>query len=324
MRPPLRPAVPALFLLFQGCAAVSLGANRYLASGAPDLTALALAREASLGGPIGYETHAVVRSAGDAEAGWMAGAGIDLTVLAGHPGNPYLIGGVQAGVGTRDHPSTWSSWSVGLGTQFLRAGPLGLRVEARYRRLSAGPRRGLEVGVRIGRGWTEAGSRPPAPLVPPGGIEPGRNAGLPVITAESAGGGESGAMRAAITTLAGQAMGTPYRWGGSDANGFDCSGLIQYAYGQHGIALPRTSAGQSLAGEPVDRDPSALLPGDILTFATQGGGRVTHVGLYLGSGRFLHSATGGVQVSVLSSSDPYGRWWWNRWVGARRVVGGAR
>ena len=116
-------------------------------------------------------------------------------------------------------------------------------------------------------------------------------------------------------------MGTPYKWGGTGEadGGFDCSGLIQYAYAQHGITLPRRSADQALQGEKVDKRPEALLPGDILTFSN-GGGRVTHVGLYLGDGKFIHSANDGVQVSLLSSEDVYGRWWWRGWVGARRIV----
>ena len=60
-------------------------------------------------------------------------------------------------------------------------------------------------------------------------------------------------------------------------------------------------------------------PGDLLTFSNRGG-RVTHVGMYLGEGRFIHSATRGVQVSALSDDDPYGRWWYQRWVGARRIL----
>jgi len=62
------------------------------------------------------------------------------------------------------------------------------------------------------------------------------------------------------------------------------------------------------------------MPGDILTFRKSSKGAVSHVGLYLGDGRFIHSASGGVQVSVLSPDDPYGKWWWQRWAGARRIV----
>jgi cell wall-associated NlpC family hydrolase len=47
---------------------------------------------------------------------------------------------------------------------------------------------------------------------------------------------------------------------------------------------------------------------------------VSHVGLYIGDGRFIHSASRGVQISVLSDDDPYGRWWFKRWVGARRII----
>jgi cell wall-associated NlpC family hydrolase len=117
-------------------------------------------------------------------------------------------------------------------------------------------------------------------------------------------------------------MGRPYEYGGTgeDGDGFDCSGLIQYAYAQHGIALPRRSVDQAREGWDVGRDANALLAGDILTF-TNSGGPVTHVGLYIGNGQFIHSASGGVQISLLSPDDPYGRWWYQRWVGARRILG---
>jgi len=116
-------------------------------------------------------------------------------------------------------------------------------------------------------------------------------------------------------------MGRPYEYGGTgeDGEGFDCSGLIQYAYGKHGIALPRRSMDQAREGSPVKTSLTALAAGDLLTFSNSGG-PVTHVGLYMGEGRFIHSASRGVQVSVLSPDEPYGRWWYVRWVGARRIV----
>ena len=116
-------------------------------------------------------------------------------------------------------------------------------------------------------------------------------------------------------------MGRPYQWGGTGArgSGFDCSGLIQYAYGRHGISLPRRSVDQAREGREVSKNPARLLPGDVLTFSNTGRG-VTHVGLYVGDGRFIHSATRGVQLSTLSADDPYGRWWYNRWIGVRRIV----
>lgn len=319
MRRTRRVLLLALLAAAQGCAAVSMGAHRYVATGA-DLNGLVLARESSLLGAIGYESHAVFRQAGAVQEGWMAGAGMDVTVLSGSAGNPYLIGGVEAGIGTKDHPSTWGSWSLGIGTQVLQLGPAGLRVEGRYRRMSADGREGIEVGLRIGRGWG-AGANPPT-STRAGGTTPRVALTAPVVTADAAGGGEAGTRRASVASAAVAAMGTPYQWGGTDANGFDCSGLIQFAYRQAGIDLPRRSADQARAGVPVARDAASLLPGDILTFATTGTGEISHVGLYLGEGRFIHSATGGVQISVLSGLDPYGRWWFQRWIGARRVVGG--
>jgi cell wall-associated NlpC family hydrolase len=124
-----------------------------------------------------------------------------------------------------------------------------------------------------------------------------------------------------IIATATEAMGRPYRYGGTgeDGEGFDCSGLIQYSYAKHGIELPRRSTDQAREGRKIDRRLKLLSPADILTFSNHGG-KVSHVGLYIGDGRFIHSATRGVQVSVLSPDDPYGRWWYKRWVGVRRIV----
>ncbi len=301
----------------QGCAAATVGASRYLAVGGSDLTTYQVAREAPLVGPINYETKAVFHPEASGTTGWMAGVGADLVILAGSPDSPYVIGGVEAGIGTRDQPGTWASWSVGLGTQLLRMGPLGLRGEARYRRLSAETRKGLELGFRIGRGWRPESTGPVIPGTPRATVP--RTLPVPLVTGgESRGNSE--ATRSTVVGIATEAMGTPYRWGGSSADGFDCSGLIQFAYREVGVALPRRSVEQATAGEPVAREVGGLLPGDILTFATGTTGVVSHVGLYIGDGRFIHSATGGVQISRLSPTDPYGRWWWERWLGARRIV----
>ena len=103
------------------------------------------------------------------------------------------------------------------------------------------------------------------------------------------------------------------------ANGFDCSGLIQYAYAQHGIRLPRISRDQAKAGSEVPPVVEALKPGDILLFSVRPGGGVTHVGMYVGEQKFIHSSNTGVKLSRLEVHDPEGTWWLARWVGARRV-----
>jgi cell wall-associated NlpC family hydrolase len=115
------------------------------------------------------------------------------------------------------------------------------------------------------------------------------------------------------------ALGTPYQWGGTAANGFDCSGLIQYAYAQHGIRLARTSRDQAKAGSEVPPVVEALKPGDILLFAARFGGGVTHVGMYVGEEKFIHSSSTGVKLSRLEVHDLEGAWWLARWVGARRI-----
>jgi cell wall-associated NlpC family hydrolase len=148
-----------------------------------------------------------------------------------------------------------------------------------------------------------------APRVAPG--EPPREAAR----------GRVAALRAEVVRTAREAMGARYQLGGVGRNGdgFDCSGLIQHAYAKVGVALPRRSRDQAGQGRAVPRDPDGLEPGDILTFAVRGR-KVSHVGMYVGDGRFIHSASRGVRLSMLGPDDPDGRWWWRRWVGVRRIL----
>ena len=307
--------------LVSGAPAVAQGVEgrvgRFYDDGNWDLYRLGISRP--LLGPIalGYSGSYLARAEGD---GGFAGLGLDLTAFQGAGNGPYLVLGVAGGLGSphdRSFSSFWGSWSGGAGYQLFPASVLGVGVEARWREMSLDARDGLEVsaGLRLRFG---GGSRPkPAP---------GGGPRAPASTASSAGEAlpatAANALRNAVIETATDAMGRPYQWGGTgaDGSGFDCSGLIQYAYGEHGITLPRTSAAQAGEGREVSRKVGALVPGDLLTFSNRGG-PVTHVGLYLGGGRFIHSASRGVQVSVLSDDDPYGRWWYQRWVGARRIIG---
>ncbi len=98
-------------------------------------------------------------------------------------------------------------------------------------------------------------------------------------------------------------VGIPYRYGGANPEGFDCSGLVHYAYDRAGKAVPRTTSALKQATRRVDE--RALLPGDILFFNVAG--KLGHVGIYLDDGRFVHAPQTGRTVSVESLDSPFYR-----------------
>lgn len=114
-------------------------------------------------------------------------------------------------------------------------------------------------------------------------------------------------------------MGVPYRYGGtSPQSGFDCSGFVQYVYGRQGVDLPRTARQMAGAGAAVDPSPRAMAVGDLMLF-TQGG-RISHVALYAGSGRFIHSSSSGGGVRYDDLNTQRGRWFADHLVAVRRVA----
>ena len=117
----------------------------------------------------------------------------------------------------------------------------------------------------------------------------------------------------ALTGTALSLRGIPYRNGGTDPTGFDCSGFTQYVFAQHGISIPREVREQFQVGTSVQ--PDQLVAGDLLFFATTDPG-ASHVGISIGGDEFVHapSSTGVVRVERLGSS-----YWSPRFLGARRI-----
>ena len=113
-------------------------------------------------------------------------------------------------------------------------------------------------------------------------------------------------------------VGTPYVWGGNTpSSGFDCSGLIKFVYNDAaGINLPRTTAQMlQMNGKHVPR--SQLRSGDLVFFSTAGHGRVSHAGIYVGEGRFVHAPSSGGAVRLDSVDSKY---WNNAYLQAKRVL----
>ncbi len=124
------------------------------------------------------------------------------------------------------------------------------------------------------------------------------------------------AARQRILGAAERLLGTPYVLGGESPGGVDCSGLVQYAYLQAGIRVPRTTTAQFRAGRPQRK----VLPGDLLFFRTDATGAVSHVGIYAGKGRMIHASSGSGQVRKVDLNQ---RYWQRRLVGGATYLSGA-
>jgi cell wall-associated NlpC family hydrolase len=127
------------------------------------------------------------------------------------------------------------------------------------------------------------------------------NAGV-ILTPPAGSGAVADPVRSRIVFTALQMVGAPYRFGGESPDGFDCSGLVHFAYRSAGVSVPRTSRDQLKASTPVAL--TDAVAGDLLFFRSED---FSHVGIYLGEGRFVHAPSTGRSVSLASFGEAYYR-----------------
>ena len=171
----------------------------------------------------------------------------------------------------------------------------------------------LILFILLGAGCATTGAvpqpfpRPGGPALPsgsaPSGARPVPSPGPPAGAADG-------------YAIAGTALGlrgSPYRNGGSDPSGFDCSGFVRYVFAQHGIGLGRTVGEQFHEGTEIKAGVEA---GDLIFFATSSSGDVSHVGMAIGGDEFVHAPSSRGEVRVERLTAPY---WASRYIGARRI-----
>lgn len=139
----------------------------------------------------------------------------------------------------------------------------------------------------------------------------------------STGTGSTGRPAPAATRVIGTAeryLGVPYKWGGSTPeSGFDCSGYVKYVYGRQGVRLPRTSREQAGAGVKVTPRVASLRQGDLMLFA-EARKPISHVAIYAGDGRIIHSSSSGGGVRYDDLGTTRGQWYVQHMVAARRLA----
>jgi len=119
--------------------------------------------------------------------------------------------------------------------------------------------------------------------------------------------------RTQVVNTAYRMLGTPYRYGGSTPDGFDCSGLVLFSYQQAGLEVPRTAFDQYLRSTPVTDN--RIEPGDVLFFTLRSHA-ISHVGIYVGDGKFIHAPALGRCVTESRLDEPF---WRNHLVRAGRL-----
>lgn len=183
----------------------------------------------------------------------------------------------------------------------------------------------IERGIAIGRILVAVLHRARPARTPTSRRAPGGSSGAPSSGSSAASSNvrvSASAARTARRILASgeDLIGTPYVWGGSTPRGFDCSGFVQYIYREHGVTLPRTSRQMAHAGVRVPVHIASLVPGDLMLFSGATS-TISHVAIYAGNGRILHSSSSGHGVGYDRLDDTKrGRYFVSHFVAARRVI----
>ncbi len=252
------------------------------------------------------------------QSGWVDSTYLLLSgSLAATPPVPEAI---PAPVVPKLVPGTWAQVSGTAGTPGLnlRAAPsaaerqLAVLPEGATLNLLEGPTKGgdndpwYRVAWQGSWGWVNG-----TYLIPTDA--PTTSASAPAASSAPTAGSARGA---ALVQVAMAQVGKPYVWGGTGPDGFDCSGLTLYAARKAlGVTLPRVAAEQFMSGVAVKAD--ALQPGDLVFYANTYTTGISHVGIYIGGGRWVSALDETIGIKVISLDEPY---WKQRYAGARRIT----
>jgi cell wall-associated NlpC family hydrolase len=249
---------------------------------------------------------------------------------------PYAFAGLgaQSVSASPSASAATKTWSYGGGITVPLASSIAINGEVRYRNqlgnnLSTASdfvngseyRIGLSFNFGARRSAARHGSRSGSASSPPRPTGGGRT-GSTTRTTWPASSTTAAAAARRVVPDAERYIGVPYVYGGSSPSGFDCSGFVQYVYARQGVELPRTSRQMASSGIAINPSPRAMAIGDLMLF-TQGG-QISHVAIYAGSGRFIHSSSSGHGVRYDDLNTQRGQWFADHLVAVRRVAGDGR